>query len=77
MLQIAKEATPDKQVRKARAIAKVQKPQVRKGPSPEEVKQLKALKHAFNRDGTFKKAWDNATTAVRKKFVKSVLQPLV
>ena len=77
MVAIANETTPEKQVKKARAIAKKQKTEVLKGPLPKEVKLLEALKLAFNRDGKFKKAWDATTTAVRLKFIKSVLMPLV
>ena len=71
MLKVAKASTPEEQVKTVQQIVAGGSTQL----TPKEAKQYKVLKSAFVADGKFKKAWDNASTAVHRKFAKKYLKP--
>jgi ParB-like chromosome segregation protein Spo0J len=77
LLKVAKESSPKGQTKKVHELANSKQASRRRSLPPDEAKQLKALKRAFERAPRFKKAWRLATTAVRQKFIKSILQPSV
>ena len=72
LLKAAKESTPEGQAKKVHELANSKQASRRR-----DVKQLKAMKRAFARARRFKKAWKRATTAVRSKFITSVLKLII
>ncbi len=77
LLMAAKEPTPEGQAKKLHELANSKQASRRRDLPPDEVKQLNALKEAFASARGFKKAWKRATTAVRSKFITSVLKPIL
>jgi ParB-like chromosome segregation protein Spo0J len=75
LLKIAKQATPKAQAKMVRKLAKNGRTKGRSALSPEEVAQYEALKLRFKANSKFRRLWDKATTAVRQKFINSVLKP--
>jgi len=74
LVKVAKEATPAAQTKKLHELAKDKRVRAH-ALSPDEIKQLKALKRAFAHAPKFKKAWNKASPAVRQKFIKTTLKP--
>jgi hypothetical protein len=72
LLAIAKEPSPEAQAKKAKELGKRGRRSI-KPLTESELPQLKALKRAFRRATKFKEAWENASDAVRKIFVKKVI----
>jgi hypothetical protein len=77
LLKAAQESTPEGQAKKLHELANSKQASRRRDLPPNEVKQLKALKRAFAGARRFEKAWKRATTAVRSKFITSVLKPII
>jgi len=77
LLKVAKESTPEGQAKKVHELANSKQASRRRDLPPDEVRQLNALKRAFAGARRFKKAWKRATTAVRSKFITSVLKPII
>jgi ParB-like chromosome segregation protein Spo0J len=73
LLEVSKEPT-QAQESKVHELAN-QKREKKRAISRDEKKQLKALKRAFAQAEDFKRAWNGASAHVRKKFVKTVLNP--
>jgi hypothetical protein len=74
LLKVAKEPTPGAQTKKVHGLAKRKRVRAH-ALSRHEIKQLKALKRRFAHAPKFKEAWDQASVAVRQKFIKTVLKP--
>jgi ParB-like chromosome segregation protein Spo0J len=75
LLEVAKESTPEAQVRKVHQLGK-RKRAGKLDLSPDEVKQLKRLKRTFDDAHEFKSACIAASERVRDKFYKTVLAVL-